>query len=179
MERMFQRNKCALLKDLVNVAACVFFAVVLPQVFHAVSVLIGAGEMLGQIFLPMYLPVLVLALKSNAVSGLVAGILSPLVSFALTGMPGSAVLPFIVIELACFGLLSGLLSKKEMNLFAKIVLVQLFSKIVRLVAVLVAVYGLEMPNAMLTALWSATVLAIPGYALQLVGAPWLLKRVLR
>ena len=36
-----------------------------------------------------------------------AGALSPAVSFALTGMPRPALLPFMVLELAVYGLCAG------------------------------------------------------------------------
>lgn len=95
------------------ISGCVIaLAVILPQLVH-----MAAGAEGGVKWLPMYLPVLLGGCLLGWRWGLGVGILSPLVSFALTSaageaMPAAARLPYMVAELAVFAAVSGLFSKK-------------------------------------------------------------------
>lgn len=89
----------------------VALAVLLPQIVH-----LAAGQAGGVTWLPMYLPVLLAGCLLGTSWGLAVGVASPLVSFALTSlwgsaMPASARLPFMIAELAVFAAVSGLFSK--------------------------------------------------------------------
>ena len=86
-------------KSLVS-AGVIILAVVLPQLVH-----LAAGPSGGMTWLPMYLPVLLGGCLLGTWWGLGVGILSPLVSFAVTSamgsaMPAAARLPFMTAELA-------------------------------------------------------------------------------
>lgn len=91
-------------KQLIYAALCVAIGVVLPQALHAVP---NAGS----IFLPMHIPVLICGLICGWPLGLACGVLTPLVSSLLTGMPPMAYLPAMLFELAVYGLVSGLVLK--------------------------------------------------------------------
>ncbi len=98
-------------KSLVS-AGIVVLAVVLPQLVH-----LAAGASGGVTWLPMYLPVLLGGCLLGTWWGLGVGVLSPLVSFAVTSamgnaMPAAARLPFMTAELAVFAAVSGLFSEK-------------------------------------------------------------------
>ena len=98
-------------KSLVS-AGVIILAVVLPQLVH-----LAAGPSGGMTWLPMYLPVLLGGCLLGTWWGLGVGILSPLVSFAVTSamgsaMPAAARLPFMTAELAVFAAVSGLFSAK-------------------------------------------------------------------
>ena len=93
-------------------AGVIILAVVLPQLVH-----LAAGPSGGMTWLPMYLPVLLGGCLLGTWWGLGVGILSPLVSFAVTSamgsaMPAAARLPFMTAELAVFAAVSGLFSAK-------------------------------------------------------------------
>lgn len=93
-------------------AAVVALAVLLPQAVH-----LAAGAAGGARWLPMYLPVLLGGCLLGWRWGLGVGVLSPVVSFALTSalgeaMPAAARLPYMAAELAVFAAVSGLFSKK-------------------------------------------------------------------
>ncbi len=99
------------IKSLVSVGLIVC-AVLLPQLVH----LIG-GAPGGVKWLPMYLPVLVAGCLLGTYWGLGVGILSPVLSFAITSlfgnpMPALERLPFMMTELAVFALVCGLFGKK-------------------------------------------------------------------
>lgn len=98
-------------KSLVS-AGVIILAVMLPQLVH-----LAAGTSGGMTWLPMYLPVLLGGCLLGTWWGLGVGILSPLVSFAVTSamgsaMPAAARLPFMTAELAVFAAVSGLFSAK-------------------------------------------------------------------
>ena len=97
-------------KTLVS-AGVVALAVALPQIVHAV---LGAPG--GVQWLPMYLPVLLGGCLLGTVWGLGVGIMSPITSFLITlafgnPMPAAARLPYMIVELAVYGAVSGLFAK--------------------------------------------------------------------
>lgn len=116
LENALVRRNCSLrvkitIKTLVS-AGIVVLAVLLPQLVH-----LAAGQAGGVRWLPMYLPVLLGGCLLGWGWGLGVGLLSPLVSFALTSawgapMPALARLPFMMAELAVFAAVSGLFSDK-------------------------------------------------------------------
>lgn len=85
-------------------AVCIALCVVLPMAFHAIP----QG---GSIYCPMHIPVLLCGLICGWPFGLLCGVAGPLLSSALTGMPPVAYLPSMVIELAVYGAVSGLMMK--------------------------------------------------------------------
>lgn len=78
--------------------------IVLPQIFH-----LTGGPASGATFLPMHIPVLIAGLLLGPVYGLILGGIIPVCSFFITGMPVAVRLPFMIIELAIYGWVSGLL----------------------------------------------------------------------
>ena len=120
-------------KTLVSVGL-VALAIVLPQVVHIVL-----GQPGGIKWLPMYFPILIGGCLLGAKWGLMVGVLSPIVSFAITStlgnaMPAAARLPFMVIELAVFALVSGLfsgkISKNGLWAFPAVILAQISGRAV-------------------------------------------------
>lgn len=109
-------------------------AVILPQIVH-----LALGQPGGVQLLPMYLPVLLGGCLLGWKWALTVGILSPVVSFAITSLIGEAMpaiprLPFMMAELTVFALVSGLFSKKiyENGLwaFTAVILAQLVGRVV-------------------------------------------------
>ncbi len=97
-------------KSLISLGIIVL-AVALPQLVH-----LALGAEGGAQWLPMYLPILLGGCLLGWKWGLGVGIVSPLISFAITSMFGSpmpalARLPYMVAELAVFGAISGLFSR--------------------------------------------------------------------
>lgn len=88
----------------VSTAVCIALCVVLPIAFHAIP----NG---GTLFSPMHLPVLLCGIICGPQYGLVCGLLGPFLSSILTGMPGMGYLPSMMIELAVYGLVSGLMMR--------------------------------------------------------------------
>ena len=96
------KNNLSHVKRLTYTAVCIALCVVLPLALHAIP---DAGTLLS----PMHLPVLLCGLICGWPYGLVCGLLGPVLSSSITGMPPAAYMPPMVVELAVYGLVSGLL----------------------------------------------------------------------
>ena len=155
-------------KRLILAGLCVALGIVLPIAFHSVA---NAGS----IFLPMHIPVLLCGLICGWPYGLACGVLAPLLSSLITGMPPIAFLPSMLCELAVYGFVSGLLmryvktGKLLADLYLSLVGAMLLGRLV-----------LGLLNAVLfrageysIALWttSAFVTALPGIVIQLAVIP--------
>lgn len=89
------------LKNCVFTAMCISLCIVLPQALHVIP---NAGS----IFLPMHIPVLLCGLICGAPFGLMCGVIGPLLSSIITGMPPAAVLPSMIVECTAYGCFAGL-----------------------------------------------------------------------
>lgn len=89
-------------KKSVICAACVALCVVLPMGFHAFP----RG---GEIYDPMWFPVMICALSSGWWYGLICGVLGPVLSTLVTGMPPVAELPTMIIQGIFLGVVCGLM----------------------------------------------------------------------
>lgn len=156
-----------------SIAACV----VLPQLFHMLGAVSGLGTALGATFLPMHLPVLLAGLLSGSAAGAVCGLLSPAVSFALSGMPAANMVPLMMLELAAYGCTAGLLSKRNMPTVLKVLLAQIAGRAVRALAVLGAIYLLGNQAFQVSQTWNIVLTGLPGIILQLCILPLLMYRL--
>lgn len=92
-------------------AALIVIALTLPQVVH-----IALGASGGIMLLPMYFPILIGGMLLGSWWGLAVAVISPIFSYLFTSaftvaMPALERLPFMVIELSVFAVVSGLFSK--------------------------------------------------------------------
>jgi len=92
-------------RSYVLTAAFVSLAVLLPWVFHQF-------HLAGPTFLPMHIFVLMAGLLFGWRAGSAVGLLTPLASYAVSGMPVLTILPQILIELSAYGLIAGILREK-------------------------------------------------------------------
>ena len=156
------------IRRLVMTALCVALGVVLPQALHAVP---NAGNVL----LPMHIPVLLCGLTCYWAYGLGCGVLTPLMSHLVTGMPPAAVLPAMVCELAAYGLISGLTArfvrtgKRPADLYIQLISAMLLGRVVYgMMNALVFQAGVYSMELFITA---AFVTAAPGILIQLAILP--------
>ena len=133
-------TKKIVLYKVVALFAAIVASVILPQIFHAIGTISGTGAKVASAFLPMHIPVILAGFIGGPAVGVIAGILSPLASFAISGMPTAALLPFMVIELGVYGLVSGLISTAKLNSFTQLIIVQIAGRAARALAVLVSIY---------------------------------------
>ena len=154
-------------KKLTFSAVCVALCVVLPIAFHAIP---DAGS----VFLPMHIPVLISGMICGWPYGLICGLMGPLVSSAITGMPPLAILPAMMVECGTYGLVSGLMlrfvrtGRTYPDLYISLVTAMIAGRVVSGIAkALIFTPGLSM-TAWVTA---SFITALPGIAIQLVFLP--------
>jgi len=155
------------IKNLVGTGLCIALGLVFPQLFHV----IGAGT----VFLPMHIPVILCGLCFGWEFGLVCGIITPLLSSILTGMP--PIFPTcaaMMFELGAYGALAGLLYRKlNLNLYLALIVSMLGGRVVSGVASTIF-YGIAGKDyGFQIFLTGAFVSAFPGIILQLVVLPLL------
>ncbi|MDR3293566.1 MAG: ECF transporter S component [Clostridiales bacterium] len=170
-------KKTAIKTKTLITAVAIVSAVALPQLFHFVGIASGSGAALGTAFLPMHIPVILAALLAGPLFGIITGVLSPLVSFAISGMPAAVMLPYMIVELAGYGLVAGLLYKSKMPVFLKLLAVQIGGRLLRASAVLFAVYALDSQMMTVAQTWEVVLAGLPGILLQWAVIPLLAYRL--
>lgn len=136
----------------------------LPIAFHAFS-------LSGSIFLPMHIPVMLCGIVCGWRYGMITGIIVPMISSFLTGMPplypvGVA----MALELAAYGTIIGILSGR-MNIIAALVGAMLGGRVVLGISnvILMGLAGKSYTFSAFIA--GAFVTALPGIILQLILVP--------
>jgi len=159
----------------------VSLAVFTPWVFHQF-------HLAGPTFLPMHIFVLVAGLLFGWRAGLIVGLSTPLASYAVSGMPVLSVLPQIVVELAAYGLVAGILRERfNLRVTWSLFGAMLAGRLALLLSVLV-IYALAgrvfsplgMEANPFFAVWAVIQQGWPGIVLQLASIPaiiWLVGRL--
>lgn len=163
---VLNKSKLTVKAQVLAVLASVAAAVALPQLAHLIGQYAGFGTSVGEIFLPMHLPVIIAGFIAGPVVGAVSGVMAPVISFALTGMPAAMALPFILVEVFTYGLVSGVLSSTKLNSFLKLIVTQLSGRAMRILAVVIAtsVFGFE--KITVSAVLSSMAMGLAGILIQ-------------
>ena len=162
-------------KKLVFTAACTALCLVLPMAFHAIP-------NAGQVILPMHIPVLLCGMICGWPFGAVCGLLGPLLSSVITGMPPAAMLPAMMVECAAYGFASGLLmkyvrtGKDNLDLYISLICAMILGRVVAGFAKAWIFTPGVSPFA-----WVSTslVTGVPGIVLQLAVLPLVVKALIR
>ena len=167
-------TKMTHLTKIVTTAVCIALCVVLPLALHLIP---GAGSLnLGTLLSPMHLPVLLCGLVCGWQYGLICGIIGPLLSSLLTSMPGWGYLPNMMIELALYGLISGIMiglvrtGKQTVDLYISLVTAMLVGRILTGIARALTL-GIFMPVTLESWATGYFVSSLPGIILQLILLP--------
>ena len=144
-------------------AVCIALCVVLPIAFHSIP---NAGS----VILPMHIPVLICGMICGWPYGLICGLMGPLLSSVLTGMPPAA----MMVECGTYGMVSGLMLKYVRtkstygDLYIALIVAMLAGRVISGIAkALIFSPGMAM-SAWITA---SFVTALPGIVIQLVFLP--------
>lgn len=97
-------QKMSNVKKSIITAVCIALCYVIPLMFHGI-------QNAGSIFCPMHIPVFICGLICGWQYGLLCGIAGPALSSALSSMPPVAILPSMMVELAVYGTVAGLMMK--------------------------------------------------------------------
>ncbi len=169
-------KQMSVVKKSIITAVCIALCVVLPQAFHAIP---NAGP----VYLPMHIPVLLCGLICGWSFGLLCGLAGPALSTLFTGMPPVAILPGMLVELAVFGGMSGLMmqiirtKKVYVDLLLSLVIAMLSGRIVAGIAkALIFSRGNYTLSAWAT---SSFITSLPGIIIQIVLIPSILFALMR
>ena len=143
--------------------------IVLPMVFHMFS-------MGGSIFLPMQIPVLIAGYFLGPIYGASVGIITPVLSGLLTGMPPLVpVMPIMAFELCGYGLISGLVFRKTNKVYLSLIVAMVVGRLFAIVgAYAVSLTLAPKINPIMYVVGGLTT-AIPGMLIQLIFIPILIK----
>ena len=177
IEQVLTRHNAALrvkitVKTLISLGI-IALAVILPQLVH-----LALGAPGGVQWLPMYLPILLGGCLLGSIWGLGVGVLAPVISFAITAlagnpMPALARLPYMIVELAVFGAVSGLFSRRIAQngwmAFPAVLLAEVSGRLVFLM--IAAIFQIVSPLSAAT-VWSQIQTGLLGMVLQAVLVPF-------
>ncbi len=159
-------------KSLISVAM-IALSTLLPLLFHTIL-----GVQGGTKWLPMYLPVIIGGCLLGSYYGIGIGALSPIVSHYISqlvlssAMPPYAKLPYMVVELAIFGLVAGLFSKKiasnPLASFPAVLAAQVLGRLAGYVMNIITFTGQSSPYSFA---WSVVEAGLTGLYLQAVLIP--------
>ena len=151
-------------------AVPVAVGVLLPMIFHAA----GAS---GSIFLPMHIPVLIAGLLLGPAVGTLVGLLTPVCSTLLTGMPPLfPSLPIMLPELAVYGGFAGIL-RRRFGLIPALIGAMLLGRLAAGVMVWLLAQFVALPWTPVVYLAAMVTKGIPGMIVQLLFVPLLVKRL--
>ena len=159
----------------------VLLSVLVPLAFHQF-------HLAGPTFLPMHIFVLVAGLLFGWRAGLIVGILTPLASNVISGMPVLRILPQIVVELSAYGLIAGILREKlNLRVIWSLLGAMIGGRLALLSTVLIIylILGesyspLGVEANPIIALWSVVRQGWPGILIQLISIPtaiWLVAKL--
>lgn len=164
------------IKKLVYASMCLALALVLPF-------LTGQIPQVGAALSPMHIPVLLCGFLCGGPWAAVVGLVAPPLRFTLFGMPPFPANAAMAVELATYGLISGLLytklPKTKANIYISLITAMIAGRIVWGVAraLLSGVFGTPLTFAIFWA--SAFTNAIPGIICHIVLIPILVMALRR
>lgn len=149
--------------------ACIALCYALPIALHSIG--------LGSILSPMHIPVLLCGLVCGGGYGFICGILGPVLSSLLSGMPPMMMLLRMIPELCVYGLVCGLAMKhirtgrNYVDVYISLILAMIAGRIVGGIAT--AIFYTVTSGVYSLALWFASYFAesIPGIAAHLILVP--------
>ncbi len=158
------------IKNLTLCAFIITLGIVIPIAFHAVG--------LGSVFLPMYWPLAVGGFFLMPRWAMLTGIITPTLSFILTGMPplSPPVLPVMIAELTILTLTISYLSyKNKLGVLWILIIGLILSKLILIIAVWLISPIIGLPPSLISI--SAVAHGLPGIIVIIILVPLLVKRI--
>lgn len=150
-------------RKLILTSLFIAIGIVLPQAFH-----LFGGPTLGQILLPMHLPVFIGAMLLGPVSGLIIALFSVGIG-VLLGMPSLLIASYMVFELAVYALVSGWLYKiHHLNVILSYVIAKVLGMVtaIMMIILLSSLFQVAFPPTFGTIVMFAV--GIPGIVAQAI-----------
>ncbi len=165
------KNKTAVNTTLRLVFSALFLAlsIILPTVISMGS------QRLGQILLPMHIPVMLCGFTCGTPYGLAIGFTSPLLKSILTGLPHMTSAVSMAFELATYGAVCGILykafPKKMVFVYPNLIISMVLGRIINGVINFLITTSSDNDFVLESFITLTTVNAIPGIVIQLAIIP--------
>lgn len=159
-----------LIKNLSYSAFFITLGIVIPIIFHTVG--------MGSVFLPMYLPLTVGSFFLLPRWAFTTGILTPSLSFILTGMPpvSPPILPVMIAELSILTFIISLLNNKsKLGVIWILVIGLIFSRIIVILSAWILSPVIGLPPKLIS--FAVVVHSLPGIVIILVFVPLFLNKI--
>lgn len=162
-------NKKFSTRDLVLTGLLLALGLVFPMIFH----LFGGT---GPVFLPMHIPVLIGGFVLPSYLALLLGMITPLVSGTLTGMPVLFPMGVIMIfELGTYGLAASIATRKlKLSSIPSLIIAMIAGRIVAGIVVFVLASNFGVQLKALTFVKGGIITGLPGIVIQLIFIPSLM-----
>ncbi|MDP3024053.1 MAG: ECF transporter S component [candidate division Zixibacteria bacterium] len=145
--------------------------IVVPFLFHQFG-------LAGRIFSPMHFPVFLAGILLGPLSGAVVGLLSPILSFFLTGMPPPYAVPLMASELPVYGLTIGLFCRYlKAPLIVNLLVSMVAGRIAFALGIFIMGAFVKLPVSFISFLEASFITGLPGIFLQLIIIPALAIRL--
>ena len=160
-------NTVSHIKRITFTAVCLALCVVLPLALHMIP---NAGSVIS----PMHIPVLLCGLICGWPYGLICGLIGPLLSSVITGMPPAAMLPSMMVECGTYGFVTGLMmryvrtGRPTADLYISMITAMIMGRTVAGLAKALIFTPGAAPFAWVT---TSLVAGIPGIVIQLIVMP--------
>lgn len=159
-------------RQMVSAAMILAMGVLLPMIFHVFG-------LAGAIFLPMHIPVLIGGFLLTPVMALFLGVLTPLLSSLITGMPVLFPIAIVMIfELSIYGLVFSIMTGKyKLNIIMSLFIAMGLGRISAALSVhiMVLLFGIKM-NPFIY-IKGAIITGIPGIVIQIILVPMIIKAI--
>jgi hypothetical protein len=155
------------------IALFLALCIVVPIFFHLIS------PQSGQMFLPMFLPILLASFVIRFPGGLFVGLLGPFISSLITGMPplipGALMMSFEGVAMA--GLANYIYYKSKLSLWIPLVIAIIGGRVAFVLWILVLTPLLGLPSELFSV--GGLLLSLPGIILQLILIPIFVKALMK
>jgi riboflavin transporter FmnP len=156
-------------KKIVLTGLFIAFGIIVPMIFHTVN-------LAGAIFLPMHIPVLIAGFLLGPLYGGIVGVLTPILSSFMTGMPPLVpVMPIMVFELCAYGIITGFLFIKTKNTYISLLGAMIGGRLFAVVGAFLVSITIAPQVTPLMFVFGSLAKAIPGMLVQIVFIPVLIK----
>lgn len=153
-------------KELTLAAILIALGIIIPMFTHYIAA--------GNVLLPMHIPVLIAGFVLKPRYAVLVGVLTPILSSVLTGMPPTfPMLPIMVFELATYALVASILRQKlNLNIYLILIISLICGRIVATIVVfiLIAKFNAPFPSAIVFITNSIST-GIIGIIIQLIIIP--------
>ncbi len=147
--------------------------VAIPMLFHAVG--------LGKAFLPMHLPILVCGFLVSLPAAFAVGVVTPIASSALTGMP--PLIPtalLMTLELAALAVTAGICYRVlRLPTVVSVILALISARVVGALELLALAPLMNLKACLTMYLTQSVLMSLPGLVLQLIAAPLVIAAINR